>query len=474
MIKEIKKIAVTSNSYPFMSAKPHCDFEKYGYTEEEYFFSGTANIYKKGDDDAPEVIYEDAPYTNRFIVRRPKNLKNVSGRVVVEIINSSSFMDIDRVWVLVHNGFMRNGDVYVGITSKPITMKTLKKFNPERYSELSWDNPLPCFLQADALGNFPGASNPKTEDGLFWDMLTDIGLEIRETPEILGGIKADKVYLTGWSQSGSYMVLYTNMFAKQRYDRGLSPVFDGYFSAGPGPVVVPCLNQGECMDISSGYATIKFSNVPYFTLHTESENAYLGTYETRIPNSDSEDLKYRIYEIPGATHDSVYSMLKYYKDSSDMAKTGIYLPYPGKEPNPNDFPYYLAYRAGFQCFYDWVEKDIIPPEIESITVNDDLSNKKDEFGNAINGWRLPEIEYPVCSYKQKATPLRPMDSTMLYGCEMPFSPERLRELYIDIDNYRKLIEKDTDKAIQKRLLLEEDKQECIDHAVEKAYKYGLR
>lgn len=57
------------------------------------------------------------------------------------------------------------------------------KLDEKRYCELSWKNPRPessNALPQQELGNMEGASNPETEDGLFWDMLTDLAKLLRE------------------------------------------------------------------------------------------------------------------------------------------------------------------------------------------------------------------------------------------------------------------------------------------------------
>ena len=473
MISSITKQEITAQSYPFMSARVNANLDAHDYLEEEFFFSGTANVYGRDLAGKPKVLAADAPYTNRFLVRRPADPARASGRVVIEIVNSSSYMDIDRSWVLTYEQLIRNGDTYLGITSKPVTMKTLRKFDPVRYAPLNWDNPRRCLLPGSALGNFQGASDPKTEDGLFWDMLEDLAMLCRQENKFLGGQKVDRLYLIGWSQSGGYLISYTNWFARRRYENGLPPLFDGFYSMGPGPSVAPGLNQEECIWVDAGEATVQFSNVPYYTVHTESENAGLGSYETRIPDSDDPLLQYRITEIAGATHDSVFSMDDYYKDRSDQLKTSIYLNYPGLEPNPNNFPYQLAFHAGLMQLYDWVEKGVVPPKNEPIPVLEDLTNQTDENGNAVGGWRLPEIELPVCRYVRMATPLRPDFSTMLYGCELPFEKEKLVRLYGSLDHYRALVEQAAQTAVARRQLVAEDLDYCVAHAVAKAAKYGL-
>jgi hypothetical protein len=61
--------------------------------------TGTANIYTEKEDRSPAVIYKDAPYTTRLLVRRPKDIAKFSGNIAIEILNSSANIDIDRMWV---------------------------------------------------------------------------------------------------------------------------------------------------------------------------------------------------------------------------------------------------------------------------------------------------------------------------------------------------------------------------------------
>lgn len=98
MITEMKKIPITEESRPFATALKVCPLETLGYVEEEFFQTGTANVYREGEG-APVVEIADAPYTTRLLVRRPRDPEKFSGNVVVEILNASAMMDIDRIWV---------------------------------------------------------------------------------------------------------------------------------------------------------------------------------------------------------------------------------------------------------------------------------------------------------------------------------------------------------------------------------------
>ncbi len=59
------------------------------------------------------------------------------------MLNPSNLFDLNIGWALSHDQFMRNGDVWVGITAKPIAVTALKTFDPARYGSLSFANPLP-------------------------------------------------------------------------------------------------------------------------------------------------------------------------------------------------------------------------------------------------------------------------------------------------------------------------------------------
>jgi hypothetical protein len=72
-----------SHNYPFFSARQ--DLAGYGYTEEEFFFSGTTL---------------GGPYTSRMLVRRPTSPARFSGTVVVEWLNVSSGYDVDALVAL--------------------------------------------------------------------------------------------------------------------------------------------------------------------------------------------------------------------------------------------------------------------------------------------------------------------------------------------------------------------------------------
>ena len=473
MIKQIRNVPITEKSYPLTRAAVKCIFSDKGYVEEEYFVYGTANVYEEKNGQAV-VKFANAPYVNRFLVRRPADVSKASGRIAVEILNATSGLDIDRTWVLCKEQMMREGDLYIGITSKPSSLRPLHKFGPQRYQELYWSNPNPAHLPLEAIegSKFSGAYEQDSEMGLFWDMLSDLGEAIRAQGEFLGGVKPKKIYLIGWSQSCGYIIRYLNDFAYP----GKGFAFDGYFAAGGVRKKTPPLNQYEWGSLPSEPGNIiQGVNVPYIMMQTESENADLGNGETKIPDSDDPQMMTRTYEVAGATHDTEYSMKTYYGNAEDEFKVGILLDYPGEEPLSNNFPYELAFSAAYAHMCRWAEEGALPPKVEPITLDFAGRNLRDLFGNAVGGWRLPPVDLPVCTYYPHCTPVIPSENGRLsiFGCRFPLSQEQLVEMYGTLDEYKERVEKAAEGCVQKGLLLEADRDACVAYCVNEAKRFGL-
>ena len=93
-------IPVTKSSYPFND--PAHNFTpvsllKHGYEEQEYFVSGTANVYS-----SPTLgtitPTASGPYETRILIRRPIDPRRFSGNVFVEMLNPTSLFDVDIMW----------------------------------------------------------------------------------------------------------------------------------------------------------------------------------------------------------------------------------------------------------------------------------------------------------------------------------------------------------------------------------------
>lgn len=472
MIEKIKLIPAAADSHPFAHAAEKCRFSEIGYLEDEYFMWGTANVYKSGEDDVPSVIYNGAPYVNRFLVRRPAQVSRFSGNVVVEILNATAKMDIDRIWVNSWRYFTRNGDIYIGITSKSDVLDSLYKIDPKRYSVLSWANPLPDRPKPPVS---PFGFYPQYEFGLFWDMLTDFAKALRTKSAVnpISEYGDCKLYLAGWSQSAGYVVRYVKSFAYLPQNDAGAPVFDGYFAAGGSANPVP-VNSYESFRLpgrdyfSSAGAGMMSAREPYIAVNTESENESVRWKG----DSDIPGALFRTYELPGSSHDTVNNLLNWYRDDPDPVITGTEQIYRGTdEGKPNDYPYECLFNAAFRDLYCWVREGVPAPHAEPIKIGPDGKNVTDIFGNAVGGIRSPFIDLPTASYSGFST--LPDGSKGVFGHAVPFSRERMKAIYGSLEHYRVLAEKSTDSAVALGFVLASERDEVVGLAVERAREAGL-
>ncbi|HHV11348.1 MAG TPA: hypothetical protein GXX75_13850 [Clostridiales bacterium] len=489
MITKIEQIPITSNSYPFASAERYCNLSGKGYEETEYYMYGTANVYQSADSHGNvEIAAADAPYVNRFIVRAPKDPAACSGNAIIEIINPTSFMEIDRMWILGHKEFLRNGDIYIGITSKPNTIRKMVEFDAERYGRLSWENPtpekpLPYDEEAIKGKKLLPDIDFSYETGLFWDMLTDLAWLIRsqEKHNPLLQYSPDYLYLTGWSQSACYLFRYINSFAyRPEVARGKA-VFDGYLAGGGVHSLITPVNQYEALkEYNFRLSRVEKVSQPYIEVQTESENGRFDGCRNIRPDSDSPDFLYRLYEVTGASHDTMYSLVDYYQEDPDLIRINHLPKYMGKHEEGNNYPLEILFAAAFRNLFHWVRTGAAPNHCKRIKVDSNGENCKDAFGNTIGGLRTCLLNYPTGRYSNTSN-IEPgmsfldpsSDKDGLFGYQEGFSSAMLKELYGDLENYRKLVTRDTQEQVSKGFICKEDAEELIETAVELARKRGL-
>ena len=236
------------------------DLRASGYVEEEYLVSGRANVYSWPAPGPAVVRTPDAPYTTRVVVRRPAKRSRFSGNVIVEMLNPSNLFDLNIGWALSHEQFMRDGDVWVGITAKPITVAALKAFDPERYESLSFANPLPLSdpgncTNIQTVVDPPALRSRETEDGLIWDINSQVGAWLRSgdraNPLASGkGRRRDslveRAYGFGYSQTGGYLVDYINAIHPRVVQSDGRPMYDGYIVAVAGGGFVGAVPINQC------------------------------------------------------------------------------------------------------------------------------------------------------------------------------------------------------------------------------------
>lgn len=489
MIKKLQEIPVRADSYPFAGAARYLDLDSYGYLEKEFYMEGTANIYESAGNMGDVAVRDrDVPYVNRLIVRMPKQADRASGNIVVEIINPTSFMEIDRMWILGYEKLMRDGDIYVGITSKPNTIAKMKEFDKARYGCLSWanprmDEPFPFTdVQARERKILPDF-DIHYETGLFWDMLTDLAWLLRDSCPMnpLHGIKNRYIYLTGWSQSACYLFRYVNSFAYRKEVKRDGQVFDGYLAGGGVRNLIIPVNQYETlMDYHFRLRRVEHVEQPFISVQTESENNAFDAFRTKRADSDYPDFLYRGYEVTGASHDTMYSYVDYYKEDEDLKKIGMLPAYTGRHAHGNDYPSQILFAGAFRNLFRWAREGIGPASCPGIPADAYGNNRKDVFGNTIGGLRTCLLDYPTGRYYAAST-VEPgqsfvdpsSDKDPLFGYQEAFSPAFLKELYGSLANYEKLCIEHTEKQISAGFICAEDGSTLVRLAVLLAKERGL-
>jgi len=430
-------IPVNEWSHPFCamahSRKP-LKLEDYGYVEEEYFLSGKANIYDSDENDQPVVIKEGICYKNRILLRKPADSKKFSGRVYIDILNATQNYDIEDLWHRMYLWCMEHGHGYIGITSKPVNVMSLKYFDYERYKSLDWSNgdlvPQPAILRY--------ASIPGTEEGLIWDMLGQLCSLVRYggRNNSFDGAKVDYIYLTGQSQSGAYLntfIHYFDQYAKDEKERSL---FDGYFNIVGALVQRRIRQEDEIGPLRLVGRHIRPTSVPFISISSEGDLSLFNLFfegdllKLKIENKNEPHDKCRYYEIAGAPHtDIVCPVLS---DIEEIRKTRQPLPNLDEKllNTLNDFPteYYIC--GLLEKLHIWASKKIAPPEVEPL-LRGENGLVRDEHGNACGGLRSPFLDVPIASYIAS----NPDDPEGISGKMIYFSKEKFYHLYHTKENY---------------------------------------
>ncbi len=461
-------LPVTMTSYPFGAADHERvpeDLKRVGYVEEEFLISGTANVYDWPKLGPATVRIANAPYTTRVLVRRPADRAKFSGNVAVEMLNPSNRFDLNIGWAISHKEFIRKGDAWVGITSKPIAVAALKTFNPDRYKDLNWSNPAPLDDPRNC-SQVAGDSERTTENGLVWDINTQTGAWLRtrekSNPLLYGVSERDPhpvAHLYGWgfSQVGGFLVTYANAIDPLDVKEYGKPMYDGYLIGTP--VLGTPINQcSPPIPADDPRRQVHNTGVPVIRIMTQSD--YLLAIAARQPDSDTPAERFRNYEIAGAGH-ATPDELNYSAAPGDILKAGRTVPPMNCKEGPRSrFPSSLAFNAAWRNLLAWVQKGTPPPHAEPIRVE----NGKpvlDEFGNVTGGVRSPFVDVPTAVWSGSSSG---ESFCFIAGHEKPFDHARLTQLYGDHKSYVGKVTADVAVLVKARWITREDGKEVIAEA----------
>ncbi|GAA2160062.1 alpha/beta hydrolase domain-containing protein [Actinomadura napierensis] len=465
-------LPVTASSHPFGAADHEGtpeNLKKAGYVEEEYLLSGTANVYSWPKAGPAQVRTAGAPYTTRILVRRPAKASRFSGNVVTEMLNPSNLFDLNIGWAMMHRQLIADGDVWVGVTAKPVSVVALKKFDPGRYGSLSMANPLPLNDPRNC-ANVPADSSRTTENGLAWDIFSQLGGLLRSTgrgnpvsyADRGGHARVRHLYGFGYSQTGGYLYDYINGIHPLDVQRnGGRPTYDGYIVAVAGGDFVGAVPMNQCDPVPpTGDPRKQFSDVGVPIIHLMSQSDYLTGIASRRPDSDKPADRYRGYEMAGAGH-ATPDELHYSAAPADIEKAGQPAPPMNCNEGPRSrFPSHIFFDAALRNLDQWVRRGVRPPHASPIEVE----NGKpvlDQYGNVQGGLRSPYLDVPTSTWYGNSTGA---SFCSIAGHEVPFTPQRLAQLYPDHGTYVRAVTRDTERLVAGRFLTRADGTEIIREA----------
>jgi streptogramin lyase len=473
--QRVQRIEGPPGSHAFLAADHQAvpiDLGALGYVEEEFLVAGTAGIYDWPDGREP-VARVHGPYATRILVRRPRDARRFSGTVIVEGLNPSTPVDLPIMWGHSHRQFIADGHAWVGVTVKPYTLRSLRRFDPVRYGELSMAHPAGGPVCAEgAINRWSQPSTPAEETGLAWDILTQLGALLKS-----GGaanplhVTAKRLYMTGQSQTAGYARTWASVFAPYTQAQSGGPLYDGFLYSGSPPWQVPlhqCATSFADEDPRSRTAP---AGVPVIELFAQGD---LGTnFISRRADSDRAPDLYRRYEVAGAAHVDPWEG-RSFADAVDARRAT------GQEAGPplacqpagvqdTDFPARHAINAAWRHLDAWVRKASAAPRAQPLQMRVPLAEPfdperaffTDDVGNAKGGVRSPLVDVPVARYVGAKTGAF---SCMFDGYMYSFDAAQLRQLHGDARQYLRRVQASAEQLRREGWLTAEDARELVAEA----------
>ncbi|HEY6926112.1 MAG TPA: alpha/beta hydrolase domain-containing protein [Steroidobacteraceae bacterium] len=464
----------TARSHAFSAARYQShplDLASYGYTEQEYFVSGEARVFDW--DSHGLTVLARGPYTTRILIRRPLDSRRASGTVIVEPMNPSVDIDLPIMWAESYRHFIAAGDVWVGVTIKPNTIKALQAFDATRYAAVSMHNPgVAAACAAGDINPWSQPTTPADETGLAWDILSQVGMLLK-SPSSANPLSrpAFRLYMTGQSQTAGYARLYASVFARAEVGPDGRPLYNGYLYSGSPPWQVPinqCWKeppQGDPRLITTA------ASVPVIEFFTQGD---LETnVPTRRPDSDTFPDLFRRYEVAGAAHVDPWEDLSFASDEDAARAHGrlhdneseVCSP---KDVTPSDFPNRYVFDAAWANLENWVRSGKAPPHARPLELKSGSSRLSpgegfvvDQHGNAKGGVRTPYVDVPTARWiGAKSGPF----VCLFHGYKLPFDATRLRQLYGSHPSYVKLVRASVQSLVAQRWLTPADGEEIVHEA----------
>jgi hypothetical protein len=393
------------------------DLASVGYTQEEYFLTGTAQAYAPvagstltSDGRWTVEPSSEASYTTRIVVNRPERRRDFNGTVLVEWLNVSGGADASPDWMHTHVELIRRGYAWVGVSAQAVGVNGLKgappQGDPVRYADLA----------------HPG-------DSYSYDIYSQAGETIRdEYAQVLGGLRPRRLLAVGESQSAGRMVTYIDAV------HPVAGVYDGFLVHSRN-VAGAALSQTPLPATPAPSPTLIRDDldVPVLTFNTETDT---GSVLARQPDTD----RYRLWEVAGTAHFDLYGLQGGATDTGRRASVAAWfdsMVHPTNEPGVgftcaspiNSGPQTFVLRSALAHLDRWVRWGTPPPVAPRFetTSTTPVTYAVDADGIVQGGIRTPAVDAPVA----RLSGLGQTGTTFcfLFGTTSPFTPEQLQAQY---------------------------------------------
>jgi hypothetical protein len=179
----------------------------------------------------------------------------------------------------------------------------------------------------------------------------------------------------------------------------------------------------------------------------------------RRTDGDAENDVYRLYEIAGMAHAATQPAGLPSAVDAKIAGLDPSATVSCADP-ASTFPSGLALNAIWQQLEDLLVQQTPLAKLPRIEVGSDGGVQLDALGNALGGWRLPQLDVPLAVYRGSSRPLPDAPGTQglcaLTGSMQRLAPARLKALYGNRAAYLKRFNAALDAAVADRRLTAAD------------------
>jgi quercetin dioxygenase-like cupin family protein len=431
---EIREVGVPG-THPMDTAV--VDLAKYGYAEQEYYASGTANRYRiKNPSGTATLVDSGHQYKTRIMVRKPLDPKRFNGVVVVEWYNVSAGQDIDFCWGGSYDYLMREGYAWVGVSAQRVGIKQLNAWSPARYGTLS----------AEASNDDPqGGTLDDRGDVLSWEIFGQVGTALLShsgPSDPLAGFAIKHLIAAGESQSALRLTAYYNSIQPLH---NLYRGFLYYDAAGNlrSDTKVPAISVGT--EFGAAFPVIA----------AVGDNAFLR----RWPVAGTSHVSFQ--EMDGYV--DVETLRDGFLKSPDGKPLSLTQATPGCKQTPlwSKVPTELVLNSAYEHLTRWINDGTAAPAAPQFERNADGSLKRDADGELLGGIRLPQLAVPTG--RNSGFNSGP-GTCMLAGFHHDYGPAELKARYHDHAGYMQEVDKATQEALKAGFILPYDAEQIRQSA----------